>query len=192
MNLNRDNVDLITDKVDWITNKQGSKLVMSFLLIIILILAGIVVKSEYSDNKRYEDLRLRVAECTKIKDDNTTLIIENSQLKINLVLAKALKDYEPTPKWLTDREGKVLWVNKAYVKKYLTPKGFSEKDLINTNGSHIFGESDALMFVNNNNTVLRENRPITFKEFEQTTKYPVPVGEYIFAVGGTEYQYFKL
>lgn len=192
MNINKEKADLVTDKVDWLTKKQGSQLVMSVLLLIIIVMAVMLIKSERNDNKRYDNLKKQVDKCTKIQQQNIDLIVENSELKINLVLAKALKDYEPTPKWLTDKKGKVLWVNKAYVKKYLTPRGLTEKDLIGTTGSQIFGKENTLKFVNNNAIVLRENRPITFEEFETTTKYPVPVGEYIFAIGGTEYQYFKL
>ena len=191
MNLNKQNADLATDKIDWFLAKKGSQLVMAFLLVVILVMGIMLVKSEFSDKKRYQELEKKVNDCSDTQLQNTQLIIDIEKMKSDFILMNAIYEDDPMARWVTGIDGRVLRVNKAYVEKYLIPRGYKAIDILFTDGSHIFGEEEARKFVENNKRVLSEKRAITFEEIETTTKYPVLVGNYIFAVGGTEYEVFK-
>ena len=187
----KEKVDLATDKIDWLTRKQGSQLVMSLLLVIIIVMSVMLVKSEVSDNKRYQELEKKVNECAETQEQNLRLIIENSRLKSNTILIKALRNFSPNPEWLTDKKGIVVWFNQPYIDKYLTPRGLVAEDLLGTDGTYVFGEKLAKEFKANNQLVLEANKPMTFDEIIKTTKFPVTVGEYVFAIGGMEYVNYK-
>ena len=109
------------------------------------------------------------------------------------IASKATEDKSPLPMWLVDSKSNVvLWVNRAYERKYLIPKGTTRSAFIGTDGRYVFGDV-VDTFYENNKIVYLLQRPITFKN-ETTSmllKYPVSIGDYTYAIGGVEYLTFE-
>lgn len=186
------NSDKATGIFDWFDKKTANSKATLLLILIIAFLSW----SYYTNEK---DKEIRIAQLEKeielCKEKDNEIAILNRTLedaRMTTILVQASSDYAPYAQWLTDaRTGNILWVNQAYINKYLKPNGFKASDLIGTNGEKVFGKNNVDSFVKNNEYVFKLNRPMTFKEIEWTTKYPVKVGNYVFAIGGTELERFE-
>jgi len=179
-----------TKNIDWFLEKKGSQIVIAFLLIIVIVLSIIVQRLESRESERVEELKSELALLENIQSNNIKLQSEIVEARMNTIMVSATSDYNPIPMWLTDKSGTIIWINRAYIKKYLDPKGIRVAEVLGTRGEYIFGEAVVSKFLKNNEIVLQKERPLTFKELEITTRFPVKVGQFIFAIGGVEYETF--
>lgn len=185
-------------RVDWFLSKGRYGQVIIILLLLIAYLGYNYHVSQEKIVFDVENLRNTVANQTITISKQQTKIQELTReldiSKMNNILSKANEDTSPIPMFLVEiKTGKILWVNKAYEKKYLTPNNTNRQELIGTDGTYVFGENEIKKFKNNNKLVHDLNRPLTFSnEVNATiTKFPVKVGDYTYAIGGIEYVNFK-
>lgn len=174
----------VTALFDWFDKKENHSKVIFLLIVIIAFLGYNYYHNEQERAVRLGQLEANVKACAEIKQ-------ELEAAKMNAILLQASTDYAPNAQWLTAAGSNiVLWVNKAYERKYLTPKGYSIKDIVGTDASHIFGESMADKFKASNDLVLKLHRPVVVQELVKTLKFEVKLGSYTYAVGGMEYEDF--
>lgn len=184
--------------VNWFKNEKANQQVIILLfafVFLLLVVSGFVVKN-YFDYKNDTEAKFTELNAIIKKCDDKTLKINNLEKKIIqqqalILLINATNDYNPNAMWLTDLNGVVKWVNKAYVKKYLKKKGKTAFDLVGTDGTDIFGAIMAKAFKDNNDIVYMADKPITFNEFISTTKFPVYVNKQAIFIGGMEYEIFE-
>ena len=94
--------------------------------------------------------------------------------------------------WIADSKTNIiLWVNRAYERKYLLPKNTNRNAFIGTDARYVFGDAVDI-FHNNNKMVYILQKPITFKNETSSTilKYPVSIGDFTYGIGGIEYLTF--
>ncbi|MGB1307538.1 MAG: hypothetical protein ACPG6B_01410 [Oceanihabitans sp.] len=170
--------------MDW-WNKNPSSSKVNILLFAIIFFLG------YNYFQTHQETFKKLETCEILKTELTALKERVIKYEAQLLLVKSSSDYNPNAMWLTDRKGIILWINKAYETKYLLRLGYTAIDLIGTDGQHIFTKEVIEKFNENNRLVLFKNKPITFKELIPTTKFPVKVGNYVYAIGGMEYEVFN-
>lgn len=173
--------------IDWFLNKGRSSQVIIIFLLIITYLG-------YNYYKNQEILAVNVTKLeNKVEEQEILIDTLNKEIqtyKINSILYKANEDRNPTPMWLADvKTGTILWVNKAYEKKYLLPKFTNREEFMGTDGSYVFGEEEVNKFKANNRMIFMLQRPKTFRDEVNAsiTKFPVRIGSYTYAIGGIEY-----
>lgn len=159
------------------------------------------VMSEYDKQLKRQDeqitlLREQIQNCEENFLENVRLKIEVGQLKTeNKIIGSAYDSY-PYPMWIKDSEGKMIYCNKSYEKKYLQPKGFTRDDYIGAYDEKIWGKDIANEFRINDNEVLRRGKPITRREpigngeTVIVTKSPFKVNSVVFGIMGVEYEYY--
>ena len=168
--------------VDWFLNKNALK---QLLVILILVIAYLGYNFQQNLNRQIIDLEDLRLENKKLKSDVNKLQLEN-------IASKATEDKSPLPMWLVDSKSNIiLWVNKAYERKYLLPKGTNRNEFIGSDGHYVFGDL-VYVFHENNKLVYMLQKPVTFKNETNSTllKYPVSIGDYTYAIGGVEYLMF--
>lgn len=168
--------------VDWFLNKNALKQ----LLVILILVIG------YLGYHFQKNLNEQSIEFAILKSENVKLKADIEKLKLENIASKATEDKSPLPMWLVDSKTNIiLWVNRAYERKYLIPKGTNRNEFIGTTGRYVFGDV-VDTFYENNKMVYILQRPITFKNETNSTllKYPVSIGDYTYAIGGIEYLMF--
>ena len=168
--------------VDWFLNKNALKQ----LLVILILVIG------YLGYHFQKNLNEQAIEFAILKTENAKLKSDVEKLKLENIASKAAEDKSPLPMWLVDsKTNAILWVNRAYERKYLIPKNTTRNAFIGTDGRYVFGDV-VDTFHENNKMVYILQRPLTFKNETQSTllKYPVSIGDYTYAIGGIEYLMF--
>lgn len=177
--------------IDWFLEKGKSSQV-----IIILLLVLVYLGYNYYENQEILALDVVYLE-SKVRRQDSTILDLNKEIqnyKLNSILHKANEDTSPVPMFLVDvKTGNALWVNKAYESKYLLPNLTNREEFIGTDGAYVFGDNEVKKFQENNSMVYKLQKPITFNNEANTTitKFPVMVGDYIYAIGGIEYIKFN-
>jgi hypothetical protein len=147
------------------------------------------IETEKNKKAEMQVLRSQVSECTEI-----TKQLED--LKRDFILLKATQDYLPVPFWIKSTSGKMLYINDAYKKKYLDPKGIAVTDYIGSFDNLIWEPSESSRFKANDEYVITSNRPHVFLELVNGTsvrvlKYPYSMGDFTVGVAGIEYVNFQ-
>ena len=169
--------------VDWFLDKPA----LRQLLVILILVIG------YLGYHFQKNLNEQAIEFAILKQENVKLKADIEKLKLENIASKATEDKSPLPMWLVDSKTNIiLWVNRAYERKYLIPKGTNRSVFIGTDGRYVFGDL-VDVFHENNKMVYILQRPITFKNETTSTllKYPVNIGgDYTYAIAGIEYLTF--
>lgn len=87
----------------------------------------------------------------------------------------------------------MIYLNNAYERKYLLPRGLTATDYLNKNDTELWSASVAKKFKTSDSIVMATGVPLTVQELDNQifTKFTVKVGEYVVGVGGVEYVYYK-
>lgn len=177
--------------LDWFVKQDGKSMVIILLMVIVGYLGYQYDKTQDQQALQILEMKHQIEDCLSKDKLINDLQNEIKELKLKFIILQSNANDSPNAQWITDAAtGNVLWINPAYETKYLKPKGKRASDLIGTNGTEIFGEIQASKFISNNVWVIQNKKPKTFREIEETLKYPINIGAYIFAVGGMEYEHF--
>jgi PAS domain-containing protein len=193
--------------VDWFLTKDKAGRKISIILALLAVLCyGAIQAYIYVDDlrnqrdlsvkERITRLEQQVKDCEVIYTDKIQLELDIQDLKTSIILIKASNDNLPIPFWIKDLKGKMLYVNKAFEKRYLFPRSLQAKDYIGTYDHDVFTVEEAKKFRIDDQRVIDANRPISFfekvdsREF-QVIKFPIKLGDYVYAIAGVEYVNFK-
>lgn len=177
--------------LDWFLKQDGRGMVIVLLLVIVGYLGYKFDNYQEEQALEMKELKTQIDDCLSKDQMINDLQNEIKEMKLKFIILQSNANESPNAQWITDAAtNNILWINAAYETKYLKPKGKIASDLIGTNGYDIFGEENVSRFITNNIWVISNKKPKTFREIEETLKYPITIGEYIFAIGGMEYQHF--
>lgn len=176
--------------IDWFLDKNAGRQVIVIILLVTVYLGYNYWNTQSDLKKELISLREKVIEQDGLI---SSLEKEVQNRKFKEILMRASDDASPVPEFIVDiKDYKIIWVNKAYEKKYLLPKFTNREEFIGTDGSYVFGEDVVINFHRNNKLVFLNRRPMTFDEVGTTIlKYPISVGDYTYAIRGIEYLIFK-
>ena len=120
-----------------------------------------------------------------------------SLLKANIQLVGALGSDMPFPMWLKDKEGRMIWLNKAYEDVFLLPFDKNASDYIGNTDYQIWSKEIADQYVTNDRKALSSSEPIirteiikigNIKEEWVVIKYRRVVGNTVVGVAGFCYR----
>jgi len=103
-------------------------------------------------------------------------------LEFEIMGLKLMLGHDPFPRWIVSTEGKYLFVNNAFEKGFLTPKGMTERDIIGKTHSDLWEKNIAETFKNLDKKVkksvkgiARADININIGEFTTVTVYKMPL-----------------
>lgn len=97
---------------------------------------------------REENTRLRVTE-NELKNKLNSLEEIVFGLKVKLIQLESAHLNMPIPKWIKDKDGTIITVNKAYEDMFLIPQGYTALDYIGKKDTDIWSEEIANDYMNN-------------------------------------------
>lgn len=171
--------------LDWflkLTNKNG-----------VIVLLIICIVWQYF---QIENLKKEVTDLYSIQEKNIDLEKRLNAISAEVIIFKASTDRFPFPYWIKDLNGKSIYVNEAFVNKYLRPRGLSYSDYVGHYDITIFGSAEAEMYAKNDSLVVAAKRPINFiervgKNLVRTVKWEYELNGVVVGVAGVEYANFK-
>lgn len=182
---------------DWFIKKTDENRSTVILLAIIVFLSWRYYEADADRFAYIQKLEERISGCEDLQLKNIELERKLNSLSAEIIIFKASTDYFPFPYWVKNSDGKMLYLNSAYEKKYLRPYGWNASDYINRYDWQIWGYEIANEFKKNDSLVISNGRAMTFIEkvhsghVIKVTKYPFKVGGQTFGVAGVEYVDFK-
>lgn len=196
-----------TKIVDWFLKKDqpGRKIAIIIGILFLFGFSSIKIyvyiselraAEKLSTIERIAKLEKQVEDCQEIYTQKLQLEADIQDLKTSIILIKASNDNLPIPFWIKDLKGKMLYINKAFEKRYLYPRGLTASDYIGTYDSDVFTAKEAEKFRRDDIKVIEANRPLSFNENVdgrqiEVIKFPVKLGDYVYAIAGLEYVHFK-
>lgn len=190
-------IEPIKSTVDWFVEKDPKiKLTIVFMAILSFFIYHYVVNEQERNieiDLKIKSLETLVQNCATIQEQNNHLKQNITELKISNIMLKASSDYLPFPFWIKDTRGTMIYLNNAYERKYLLPRGLTATDYLNKNDTELWSASVAKKFKTSDSIVMATGVPLTVQELDNQifTKFTVKVGEYVVGVGGVEYVYYK-
>lgn len=191
--------DLISTAKWFISNKDSNK-VLIVLFIAISIVGFLTYNSHKTQNELIRELRTDVK---NLRKENKDLNIRNKNLELQvqsliseMIVLKASTDFFPFPYWIKNLEGKMIYVNKAYEKKFLIPKGLKAIDYIGKKDSVVWSKKISKSFNDFDMKVIKTGEPLTLYQTIDNnkkilvTKYPYKINGFTFGVAGVVYQEF--
>jgi len=176
--------DAVKDVFDWFFNQTNKNSVIVLLVIFI-------AYQQFQINSLKED----ISKYASLEKTNIELEKKYNALSSEIIIFKASTDYFPFPYWIKDVYGKAIYVNEAYVNKYLRPKGLTYSNYVGHFDISVFSPNEASLYAKNDSLVIAMARPISFIEHEngktiRVTKFPYRLNGLIVGVAGVEYATF--
>lgn len=126
------------------------------------------VQAQYDQSQRSLDI---------LKEQNLKQVAQINQLKQQLLTLQSTEDSWPYPAWLKDSSGQLLFANKAYVDKYLTPRGYSLQDYLGGTDGDVWPKYIADQFRHNDEQVMRSGHHVIVLE---TVEMPTGIEKHLF------------
>lgn len=176
--------------IDWFlkSTKQNQ------VLIILICIIGFSYYNSIDTAEKYKStIEILEANQKILEAKNIELEKRLNKLTAEIIVFKASEDNLPIPQWIKSIDGKFIWVSIEFEKKYLTSQGLKAVDVIGRYESDFIAPEMAQKFIAQDLKVLRQKRPITFKDVFfldrsiTITKYPYKVGKEILGIAGVEY-----
>lgn len=142
-----------------------------------------------------KELKKEITDLQIIKKDNILLEKRLNAISSEIVIFKASTDRFPFPYWIKDLNGKVIYVNEAFVNKYLRTRGLTYSDYVGHYDITIFSVSDSELYQKNDSLVIAVKRPMNFvervgKTIVRTAKFPYELNGVVVGIAGVEYANF--
>jgi PAS domain-containing protein len=142
-----------------------------------------------------KELKSEIKDLQVIQSKNIELEKRLNAIASEIIIFKAAGDDLPIPKWTKDLNGKIIYINSAFLNKYLRPKGLTNSDVVGKYDENLF-PLEAENYRANDQIVLDLERPILFLEKEgkrnvRVLKYPYKINGVVIGVNGIEYAEFK-
>lgn len=161
------------------------------------LLTGIVtlIFANFSSAKKVEELQ---AQFNSANTKNAVLLKEVAELKKDYQMFKMATDEFPDAAWYKSvSTGRVLYVNDAYERSFLLPRGFTKNDYVGKTDYAVWDSAIAKKFIENDQLVARTGKPMNLSEtiVDSTgvririklKKFPVFLGGEVVIVGGIAY-----
>jgi PAS domain-containing protein len=176
-------------------NEKNQVKVLLAAIIVILVVNNFLTQRSYE--KKVAVLEAKVERLESLNKTNIELEKRINQLTSDIVIFKAASDFFPFAYWIKDLNGKMVYCNKGFEKKYITNRKKKISDFIGHYDFENWTVAEATAFAKTDSIVITEDRAITFTEKEgkriiTTTKFPYRLNGQTIGVAGVEYEVFKL
>jgi hypothetical protein len=177
-------VEEIKDSFNWFFGQTTKNAV--------IVLLSIFIVYQYF---QIDELKQQVAKLQVLNETNIELEKKLNAISAEIVIFKASTDYFPFPYWIKDTYGKVIYVNEAYVNKYLRPRGLTYSNYVGHYDISVYPPEQAAQYGKNDSLVIALAKPISFIEKDndkliRVTKFPYRLNGLIVGVAGVEYANF--
>ena len=141
---------------------------------------------QMDNNFLLESLKVAIETANKQRNDALEQMEKMQSRIVNLEFEimglKLMLGHDPFPRWIISTEGKYLFVNNAFERGFLAPKGMNERDIIGKTHSDIWEKNIAEIFKNldkkakkNSKGIARSDININVGDFTTVTVYKMPL-----------------
>lgn len=188
-----EHVNIFKSFSTWFLKYQEKNQVKVILMgIIVILVANVFWTAHYYDKK----IAILEVKLDKLEIRNIELEKQVNQSNSEIIIFKAAQDFFPFSYWIKDLNGKMLYVNKSFEKRYITSCKKKLADFIGHYDFENFSLKQATQFAKADSLVIADDRPYSFYKEEKiriytVTKFPYKLNGQTIGVAGVEYELFK-
>lgn len=159
----------------------------------IVVMCTIFMTYQYFQIK---ELKKEITQLQKLQNTNIDLEKKLNAISSEIVIFKASSDNFPFPYWIKDLNGKIIYINEAFVQKYLKPRFLTYTEYVGHYDANVFSISESEVYKRNDSLVLSTKRPLCFiekagKNLVRTVKFEYKLNGVVVGIAGVEYANFN-